>query len=416
MINHKIALYIRVMIYFELVILILTFIFILCVLTFSSAFYYKENMRVVPRPNRHAILSEELLEPGAVFQKTPVYKININEEIDGLVAMYFDKDNVPTDYAIQKYLDHCVNRGFVTEDNKMRMKDFCLYLIQFVIPNIPSENDPNPQIMWPYIEFLSNSVTSYTVQAGTAAPYTPFVLYEVTPSDLSGNFWDKRGPGSGPSASSNSSNSNSKKKGGENGGDDGLSGSGCGCPNACFANLLNTMTNGGPGSSPGTNTSDSSSSYFSSDGNSSSKTGGGISVQDSTQFSSSLNSIYMRKKGDLRITNEKMDEAKFQAWKNADPTKNIPANDYVNGFIQNYFGIDKTNPISVGKPLDNKQIPLNSGNIEFKDFINTRSLIDQRHINILIDLVYYFMENIIPGLPTESVPISYVEWRPILWS
>lgn len=283
------------MIYFELVILILTFIFILCVLTFSSAFYYKENMRVVPRPNRHPILSEELLEPGAVFKQTPVYKININEEIDGLVAMYFDKDNVPTDYAIQKYLDHCVNRGFVTEDNKMRMKDFCLYLIQFVIPNIPSENDPNPQIMWPYIEFLSNSVTSYTVQAGTAAPYTPFVLYEVTPSDLSGNFWDKRGPGSGPSASSNSSNSNSKKKGGENGGDDGLSGSGCGCPNACFANLLNTMTNGPPGSSPGTNTSDSSSSYFSSDGNSSSSSFTS-SVQDSTQFSSSLNSIYMRKK------------------------------------------------------------------------------------------------------------------------
>ena len=35
--------------------------------------------------------------------------------------------------------------------------------------------------------------------------------------------------------------------------------------------------------------------------------------------------------------------------------------------------------------------------------------------NKLRDLIYYFMENIIPGLPTESKPVCYVEWRPIRW-
>lgn len=51
----------------------------------------------------------------------------------------------------------------------------------------------------------------------------------------------------------------------------------------------------------------------------------------------------------------------------------------------------------------------------FINFTQNYGPIDRAHKNKLRDLVYYFMENIIPGLPTESKPVCYVEWRPIRW-
>jgi hypothetical protein len=246
-------------------------------------------------------------------------------------------------------------------------------------------------------------------------------MYEVTPFD---NVYNDSPGASGPGTDSSASTSGSGYGFGSGSGYGSGSGSGsgsnekCGCPNACFSNLLKSLNEKSKGSpsggsfTPGSSfktTAEYSKIVSQNDPNS------GINIDDATRFSSALNPIYMRGKGDLRITNEKMDKDKYDAWiKNSN--KNVPLDDDVNTFIQSYFGIDKTNPINVGKPLNSKMIPLETGPVEFTNYIATRSLIDQRHVNILIDLVYYFMENIIPGLPTESVPISYVEWRPIIWS
>ena len=403
------------MIYFELLTLTAVFIIILIIVLFPFP-KFKEYMRVIPRPNRHPVLTEDVIE-NDVIRDVPRRRIDINEEIDSLVKLYFDNDGIPTDFAIQKYYDSFVNHGFVTEENKMRMKDFCYYLIQFAIPNLPSENNPNPTTIWPYIEFLSNSVSSYSVQSGTKT-YTPFMLYEVTPSEFDVINGKKN---SGPSGATDSSSGSGAGSGSGSGSrsNSGANANGkCGCPDACFSNLLKAMaTNQSkspgsytPGSSSTSSTVNVSTIISSNDPNA------GINIKDATLFSKSLNSIYSRpKSGFLRITNEKMEKEKFDAWiKNS--KDNVAVNDYVNQFIKTYFGIDKTNPISIGKPAEKLMVPFPSGDIEFKDFVESRSLIDQRHVNILIDLVYYFMENIIPGLPTENVPISYVEWRQIVWS
>jgi len=52
---------------------------------------------------------------------------------------------------------------------------------------------------------------------------------------------------------------------------------------------------------------------------------------------------------------------------------------------------------------------------DFTNFVKMYGPIDRAHKNKLRDLVYYFMENIIPGLPTQSKPVCYVEWRPVRW-
>jgi hypothetical protein len=59
--------------------------------------------------------------------------------------------------------------------------------------------------------------------------------------------------------------------------------------------------------------------------------------------------------------------------------------------------------------------PTKDAQQKFIDFVKIYGPIDRAHKNRLRDLIYYFMENIIPGLPTDKKPVCYVEWKPIRW-
>jgi len=79
----------------------------------------------------------------------------------------------------------------------------------------------------------------------------------------------------------------------------------------------------------------------------------------------------------------------------------------ITDFIGEYF--DDSNG---GKPTK-KAIDL------FNLYTAGATPMDLVHKNRLRDLIYYFMQNIIPGLPTGacdvSGQVSYVEWVPIQW-
>ena len=80
-------------------------------------------------------------------------------------------------------------------------------------------------------------------------------------------------------------------------------------------------------------------------------------------------------------------------------------NDKIIAFIKEYFieeGIHKNKPT---------QKAINTFNMYFQD----RSPMDGIHMNKMRDVVYYILQVIVPGLPTNSLPRSYVEWRPIVW-
>jgi hypothetical protein len=373
----------------------------------------KESMRTIPRPNPDYDPNEYITIKNNPKQ---LQKININEEIDNMIRLYFGRNNIPTKLCIAMYYQYFVNQGNVSLQNKMRLKDFCYYILQYVIPSIPSELNPNPTIDWPYIEFISNSLKSYTVQS--ARTYSPFIMYEVTPYEYdrmnlnggnglgapgSNTPGDKNASGNGSSSSSNSDGSNKNDKGNN---------SSCGCPTACFANLLANM-NDPSNNSPGSSSSSSSSSSGSSStpgsnisGNSI-NTPGGYSSNNFLADPSLFSNTNQQPISDLRITNEPQ------------TIKPGTLDSGINDFIDNYFGVDPSS--GIGKPLDEMPIPdqllpTNFGKVEFTDFFKTRTLIDQGHKTKLYDLVHYFMENIVIGLPTETVPFSYVEWRPIVWS
>lgn len=400
------------MIYVQLLVLCFAGIMIWLILSNFRENQNKESMRTIPRPNPNYDPNEYVTIKNNPRQ---MQKININDEIDNMIRLYFGRNNIPTKLCIAMYYQYFVNQGNVSIQNKMRLKDFCYYILQYVIPSIPSELNPEPTIDWPYIEFLSNSLKSYTVQS--AKTYSPFVMYQVNPYEYDqinlngGNGLDAPGsngpgvkntPGSGSSDSSNSKDSN--KNGGNN--------SSCGCPTACFANLLANMndpSNNSPGSSSSSSTSSSgtSSTPGSNKSGNSINTPGGYSANnflaDPALFSRTNQDLV----SDLRITNEPQ------------TTKPGTLDGDITDFINNYFGVDSNS--GIGKPLDDMPIPdqllpTNFGKVEFSDFFKTRTLIDQSHKTKLYDLVHYFMENIVIGLPTETVPFSYVEWRPIVWS
>ena len=230
------------MIYVQLLVLCFSFIIIWIILTNFRESQNKESMRTIPRPNPDYDPNEYVTIKD---NPTKVQKININEEIDNMIKLYFGRNKIPTKLCIAMYYQYFVNQGNVSIQNKMRLKDFCYYILQYVIPSIPSELNPNPAIDWPFIEFLSNSLTSYTVQS--ARSYTPFVMYEVKAYDFDsmnltgGNGLGAPGLNAPGSENSNSNNSSNSSNGNDSNSKNGSDKSSCGCPTACFANLLKNM-------------------------------------------------------------------------------------------------------------------------------------------------------------------------------
>ena len=399
------------MIYVQLLVLCFSFIIIWLILSNFRESQNKESMRTIPRPNPDYDPNEYVTIKN---NPTKVQKININDEIDNMIKLYFGRNNIPTKLCIAMYYQYFVNQGNVSIQNKMRLKDFCYYILQYVIPSIPSELNPNPAIDWPFIEFLSNSLTSYTVQS--ARSYTPFVMYEVKAYDFDLMNLN-RGKGSGDnglnapgSENSNDDGSSSSSNGNESNSKNGSDKSSCGCPTACFANLLKNMADESkstPGSSSSSGSSNSSSTPGMNISGKSINTPGGYSAKDFLADPSLFSNTNKQPISNLVITNEPQ------------TVKPGTLDQSINDFIDNYFGIDPKS--GIGKPpndliIPEQLLPTKFGKIEFTQFFKSRTLIDQIHKTKLYDLVYYFMENIVIGLPTETVPFSYVEWRPIVWS
>ena len=78
-------------------------------------------------------------------------------------------------------------------------------------------------------------------------------------------------------------------------------------------------------------------------------------------------------------------------------------NDQINEMIDTYF-------ISSG-PNQNRP---SQKMIDLFNQMKEKQAMDEIHMNKMRDVVYYVLQVIIPGLPTNKLPRSYVEWRPIV--
>jgi len=361
----------------------------------------QEGARTLPQPTRHPYIDQTAntlnLAPSA-------YRQSMNDLVDKLIGQYFDENNVPySNTGPDLYNTYCVSQGFTTSYNKMRLKRVCFYIIDFVIPSLPSVENPTPNVVLPPIEYdTTTNFNAYQYNSDGLASQLTFFIQTSDLSfafDFSGTFggWGYTTPAATTqppptqttAAPGGSNGSSSGSKPGSNNNNCGTS-----CPVSCLGSMVSSQD--GSGGSGGLN------GYGPYDTHLAQQYGVSYISPDQIynlqiQVNSPMN--YMGTGGFL-ITNEP----------NLYPNPNIlqsPLNNNINALIDTYFDPTTNEPTQQMK--------------EMLAFISQHFYpIDNVHKNKLRDVVYYLMEQIIPGLPTESADYphfmySYVEWKPIRW-
>ena len=109
----------------------------------KECFPIREGARTLPRP--------VINPPYKIYEKTESEVAilpgeTMNQFIDKQINIYFDKDGLPLEKTIQKYVAYCVNQGNVSEENKRKLTDIGYYFLNIVIPNLPSTKNNEPKI------------------------------------------------------------------------------------------------------------------------------------------------------------------------------------------------------------------------------------------------------------------------------
>ena len=383
---------------------IIHFLCILIIIFVLIYYYYhlqqhqqviQEGARTLPKPTRHPIL--HIYDDSEYPMRNAVLRKNINEWIDQIIARYFDENDVPYENTINTYVSRFADQGNITEINKAKMEDICYYLLNYVIPNIPSEKNPTPTLVWPKIQWLSKmtDIKGHYYNASGIAELTSS-YWENNSEDKSLNYSGSGydyGEGSidlGKSGKLGSSgNAGRSGSGGVNGGGGG-SGSCNRCPSSCLSNISN-----------GLDAIAAKNAKKKESGTEDTWTSDDINAFDYDKWN--LCQINKRKKHQTTTTLFTKNVAGYQVTdiSNTDMSPNSPLNQFIDTTIKTYFN-------QSGEPTVYALA-------QFQGFVDHYSLIDDLHKNKLRDLVYYFMEMIIPGLPTSAIPRSYVEWKPIRW-
>jgi hypothetical protein len=347
-------------------------------------------MRTLAMPTMHPIVQyvKPQVSGGIVLSKT------MNDWVDQYIKTYFDDANVPYLNTIDLYVKYVVNKGVLKQDYKNKMVDVCHYIINVVIPNLPTQENPEPVIKWPPIEWLAKDWKPYNYSYNEDSMNNLFggsTTYkrnsniksdaeESASKDSKGS--DKNSPGSSSPGSDSSGSSSGQAP----------PGSSCnsGCPTDCFNQLIISLNSNTPGSKTTASNSPGSDSPGSTPGSKSPgvyTSANGQSHEDDKSDVSSFLTV-----NQVIVTNEKVNNLSSQE-----------LNNFVLGKLKGYFDIE----------FD--LYPTKKIQADYADFVKIYGPIDRAHKNKLRDLVYYFMENIIPGLPTQEKPVCYVEWRPIRW-
>jgi len=368
---------------------LLIILIIISILFLFASNYLIEGLRTNPESRRHPLETKDNWKSQNIKQSDIIS--DVNADIDSYLKLYFDERYIPTMNLVDLYEKYFVENDNINEETKKKLKDVCYYFIYFVIPNMPTVKNPNPVMDWPKLEFLADTWSSYNFKypgmSGTFS--TSFKTGSTGNGDSGGaSTWDPNSNNTGTTSGGGSSES------GGSSGEGGNKNCAGGCPSNCFSLLLDklnqiknatkkTITPGA--ATVGVSTPGSSKAY-----------GWGSSTGDTSDEST-----------DLPVP-DPLAKPLYGYYITNKPTKSNSEDGQLNDFIQNdilkmHFNIDG----------DNKPTPYAIST--FNNYVLYRNPIDDNHKNKLRDLMYYFIENIIPGLPTNAKPNSYVEWRPIYW-
>jgi len=286
-----------------------------------------------------------------------------------------------------------LGKGDVKMTTKQKMTDIGYYILEMTMPNIPTDSNPNPTVSWPAIKWTTNnSIFPLNIPDLTYMTYSNSWTtdqWQLNGKNVSNvTAWEDQQfsnstpgsgiPGSGTSDSSGCYNPNNT----------------CGniCPNSCFASAIAS-------SSEYNNSNNGSNMNGSNNG-----LGGGGAFSGGSQLWTQIATPHT---STVTIGNSTFPY--FITDMSQNNPKSIALDGSINAIIDQYFDA-KTN------------FPTPYAINQFNQFLSSGAPMDLFHKNKLRDVVYYFMENIIPGLPNAQNPsrpststgsTTYVEWKPI---
>lgn len=365
---------------------ILLFIVIISIMGFMFGSYIssswskiREGARTLPRPQRHPITYDTQMSVLSADNAN----IPLNTRVNGLISQYFDVNGFVLPNTIATYVSEWTNQGNVDPKTKEKLNDIGYYLLVNVMPNIPTDTLPPPTVNWPRIQWTSDrwfpitdvaNIWTNMINNNSSANYREFKINDF-------NFVST-------ATSESESESESTSETNQTCGNNGMSGSTCGntCPQSCFVNAYMQNTAGSETSALTTTTTPGSNSGINGTGSNSK------ACQSVAQQNAGLS---------LNVTKNSMAIVTTNI-PQTNTTLPSPLDTRLNEMIDQYF--DPTN----GHPTE---YAIKS----FNEIVQNAAPMDLLHKNKLRDIIYYFMQNIIPGLPTNSRPTSYVEWIPIRW-
>jgi hypothetical protein len=383
------------------------FLIIICFLGHLIINYWfseplREGARTLPRPHIGPMNDKISYK----FKPSPPYfGETLNQLIDRYINKYFDRRGIPYTNTIQLYIENCVDKGNVSEKNKRKLNDIGYYLLNIVIPNIQSVKSPRPDVYWPPIKWSDLSTFDVLIQ-----PTPTYLVYKGQPysDSYTANYNSSASNGqggllidSGNNRSNSSDNSSSDIIPGDSDcslttrpGGRGLD-CGIGCPTSCLAGVMAAWDDAENKNKSPDSSDESNSISFSDIINGTHGGANNANIGNVQKLPDASNTVII---GSAEIDGYAITDEE-------QTSTETTLNNSIDSFIDEFF--IKTGP--------NKNKPTKKAIEMFNMYFQYKKPMDDIRMNKMRDVVYYILQVIIPGLPTSTLPRSYVEWRPIVW-
>ena len=365
----------------------------------------REGARTYPRHVINPITKEDILD---IKPLPPYHGETLNQLIDKIIAQYFDKRGYPYTNTIEKYSQLCIKNdasaelGVITEINKRRLADIGYYILNIIIPNIQTVDNPRPTVVWPAIQWTNDPTFAAQVQ-----PTATYKIYKGQAWSSYGNEMDattntNANPGGGGTGGGGDTTSSPASSASASSTPDSST---CSDSNECRIACPGSCLDGIAAAWEETDKTKADVAKKEAANNTNASSFGGTSTTGFSQTNNIPGVASLKGGSNVLIIGDTTVDG-FQTTDVEVDSSITLLNDNANSFINDYFIESGPNQ---GKPTQ-KAID------EFELYLNkNKTPMDGIHMNKMRDMVYYILQSIIPGLPTAQLPRAYVEWRPIHW-
>jgi len=352
---------------------------------------------MMPEPLRHPGSTDLTFAPG---QRGTYVAKGLNEWVDSLMTRYFDKDGYPFDDTRQEFLGKFVTpfpHSLVTSTTLSKLDDIGFYVMRQVLPQLSNLDQKQkaswPPIVWSNLPTVGQSVGSDAGQDGGLYA-TIMSLAAATNSNGSSPGFSPPSDSSAASAPAGATSPSSAATASTTSASCKVSDA-CGqpCPKSCIDAALQSLA---PAPAPAVTSSPTNLTQFPSNLTSQElNEWWSLFTGDSTELTRGQTQQQPSSSAAVTKRTPKIDHIAVT------PTFDNQLDDFLNKNYIDYF-FDKVTGAPTQNFLD-----------VYTAYTQGQASLDQFHMNKASDLIYYVLETLVAGLPTQMKPAFDFTWKRI---